>query len=358
MIDKVLLALLLNAGVFIESFGSNPILKKKPSFLSAEKKTVFIDGSEGTTGLQVRERLSSRTDLEILQPPSELRKDEATRREYINKADAVILCLPDAASKEAASFVEEENDNTVLIDASTAFRVNEDWTYGFPELSANQREAICKSKRIANPGCYPTGFIGLIRPLVDAGLVKEGTKLTVNAISGYSGGGKPLMKLFEEESDDAEPWSAYGFTLKHKHVPEMTKYSGLKSKPIFQPQIAKFPQGMVVSVPIHYSLLKEGTTGQQIHDVLSKHYESSTFVNVMPLSSAEDSNVDYFERNVFLRPDALANTNYMQLFVFDNDDDGMAVLCARLDNLGKGASGAAVQNLNLALGLDEMEGLL
>jgi len=318
-------------------------------------KKVFIDGEVGTTGIQVRDRLSNRDDIEIISPPSEMRKDEATRRQFINDADAVILCLPDAASKEAASWVDEGNDRTVLIDASTAFRVDDDWTYGFPELSPEQRKKLASSKRISNPGCYPTGFIGLTRPLVNAGILPEGTPVTVNAISGYSGGGKGLMEIFE--NSDVEPWGAYGFSLKHKHVPEMSKYSGLNRKPIFQPAVSRFAQGMVVSVPLHYDCLKSGTTGKDIHDALTKHYEGSHFIEVMPLGETTAKESGLFERDAFLRPDTLKDTNKMQLFVFDNDEDGMVVLCARLDNLGKGASGAAVQNMNIALGFDEKTGL-
>jgi N-acetyl-gamma-glutamyl-phosphate reductase len=224
------------------------------------------------------------------------------------------------------------------------------------ELSKEQREALSKSKRIANPGCYPTGFIGLTRPLVDAGILKEGTPVTVNAISGYSGGGKGLMEIFE--TGEHEPWSGYGFSLKHKHIPEMAKYSKLGRKPIFQPQIATFPQGMVVSVPLHYDWLAPGTTGEKIHDALCKHYEGSKFVSVMPLGESKVKDAGMLERGAFLRPDTLANTNKMELFVFPNDEEGQVVLCARLDNLGKGASGAAVQNLNIALGLDETTGLI
>jgi len=336
----------------IDSFFT-PQARINNKYLLAKPKLVFIDGSEGTTGLQVRDRLSNRDDIEILSAPSNLRKDEATRREYINKADAAILCLPDAASKEAVTLLNDDNKHTVMIDASTAYRVDNDWTYGFPELSPDQREALKNSKRISNPGCYPTGFIALVRPLVDAGIVSEGTKLTVNAISGYSGGGKPLIKLFEDASSSAEmeAWSAYGFTLKHKHIPEMAKYSGLKANPIFQPQIGKFPQGMVVSVPLHYSWMKQGN-GKQIHDVYTQHYLNSNFVKVMPYEFKD------FTRNAFLTPDNLKNTNFLELFVFDNVQDEMCLLCARLDNLGKGASGAAVQNLNIALGLDETSGLL
>lgn len=319
-------------------------------------KKVFIDGEAGTTGLQVRERLASRTDLEIISPPSDLRKDVATRKKFINDADAVILCLPDEASIEAASWVEAGNDKTVLIDASTAFRVDPQWTYGFAELSKEQRNSLQKSKRISNPGCYPTGFIGLTRPLVDAGILPEGTPLTVNAISGYSGGGKSLMQVFE--SDEHEPWAGYGFGLKHKHLAEMAKYSKLGRTPIFQPQIATFPQGMVVSVPLHYQWLKPGTKGRDIHEALGKHYAGSNFISVMPLGEAAVKEAGLLERGAFLRPDTLKNTNKMELFVFCNDASEQAVLCARLDNLGKGASGAAVQNLNIALGVDETVGLL
>lgn len=318
-------------------------------------KKVFIDGEAGTTGLQVRERLSARDDLEIISPPADLRKDEATRKKFINQADAVILCLPDAASIEAASWVEADNDRTVLIDASTAFRIDEEWTYGFPELCKDQRPALEKSKRISNPGCYPTGFVGLTRPLVDAGIILKGTALTVNAISGYSGGGKALMEIYENE--EHEPWGSYGFGLNHKHIPEMTKYSGLGIAPIFQPQVGDFDQGMVVSVPLHYAWIKEGTTGKDMHDALSKYYTGSKFIEVMPLGEGGVKEAELLERGAFLRPDTLKNTNKMQLFVFYNDEAGHALLCARLDNLGKGASGAAVQNLNIALGMDEAKGL-
>lgn len=324
------------------------------SAVTSEKKKVFIDGEAGTTGLQVRQRLEGREDLELLSPPTELRKDIETRRSFMNRADAVILCLPDAAAIEAVSLV--TNPNTVLIDASTAFRTNDAWTYGFPEMSPNQRQAIASSKRISNPGCYPTGFIGLTRPLVDAKLIPVGTPLCVNAISGYSGGGKELIKVFE--SGTAEPWSGYGFSLKHKHVPEMAKHSGILRKPLFQPQIATFPQGMVVSVPLHTDWLAPGTTGEVIHKVLTDHYAGSVFVKVMPRGDVAAKEAQLLERGAFLRPDTLANTNNLELFVFDNQDDGMILLCARLDNLGKGASGAAVQNMNLALGVDETTGLL
>ena len=326
------------------------------SSLNAAKK-VFIDGEAGTTGLQVRDRLSSHDEIEIISPPFELRKDLETRKALINEADAVILCLPDDASREAASLVDEENLRTVLIDASTAFRTDDNWDYGFPELSETQRETLSKSKRISNPGCYPTGFIALTRPLVDAGILPVKTPLTVNAISGYSGGGKALMEVFESPDSDAEPWGAYGFALKHKHLPEMAKYSMLDKKPIFQPQVASFAQGMVVSVPLHYAWLKSDISGELIHSTLSNHYKDSKFISVAPRGESSIKESGLLERGAFLRPDTLKNTNKMELFVFDNDEAEMVVLCARLDNLGKGASGAAVQNMNIALGFDEDTGL-
>eukprot|EP00535_Pseudo-nitzschia_heimii_P002156 CAMPEP_0197184230 /NCGR_PEP_ID=MMETSP1423-20130617/9513_1 /TAXON_ID=476441 /ORGANISM="Pseudo-nitzschia heimii, Strain UNC1101" /LENGTH=360 /DNA_ID=CAMNT_0042635003 /DNA_START=86 /DNA_END=1168 /DNA_ORIENTATION=- len=345
-------------------FGFAPTIRRSTRSPSTStglfaKYKVFIDGEVGTTGIQVRGRIEARDDLEIISPPSDLRKDVDTRKKFINEADVVILCLPDAASIEAAGLVEGDNDRTVVIDASTAFRVDDDWSYGFPELSAEQRENLGKSKRISNPGCYPTGFIGLTRPLVDGGIITEGTPLTVNAISGYSGGGKGMMEIFEGDTkDELEPWAGYGFGLAHKHLPEMAKYSLIGRKPVFQPQIATFAQGMVVSVPLHYDWLQSGTTGEKIHETLSKHYEGSNFVSVMPLGESNAKEAGLLERGAFLRPDTLVNTNKMELFVFPNDEAQQVLLCARLDNLGKGASGAAVQNLNIALGLDETTGLL
>jgi len=204
--------------------------------------------------------------------------------------------------------------------------------YFCAELSKAQREALSKAKRISNPGCYPTGFIGLTRPLVDAGILPKGTFLTVNAISGYSGGGKQLMQIYETEQH--EPWGTYGLTLAHKHVPEMAKYSGLGTNPIFQPAVATFPQGMVVSVPLHYASLKPGTTGQDIHNAYLQHYQDSEFVQVMPLGYAACKEAGLLERDAFLAPDVLANSNLLQIFVFHNDEAQQVLLCARLDNLG------------------------
>ena len=240
----------------------------------------------------------------------------------------------------------------MIIDASTAHRVGVDgWVYGFPELNDQQKVLVSNSKRIANPGCYPTGMIALCRPLVDAGILPENTGLVVHAVSGFSGGGKALMAI--HHAGEAEPWGAYGFNLQHKHLPEMAEYSKVGRKPLFCPAVGSFEQGMVVSVPLHYDQLHEkGRSGAAIHGAIEERYKDSRFVSVRPLNETSD-----LERGAFLRPDSLNDTNDLELSVYANDDDGMAWLVARLDNLGKGASGAAVQNLNLALGLDEDAGL-
>lgn len=323
--------------------------------------TVFIDGEAGTTGLQVRGRLEKRNDLELLTLPESQRKDAVARAEAINAADAVILCLPDAAAIEAASLVLPDNGHTVLIDASTAHRTNPNWAYGFPELSSEQRAKISASKRIANPGCYATGFIALTYPLVAAGILSPSAALVASAVSGYSGGGKALIEVYEG-SEPHEPWGAYGFSLGHKHLPEMRKFSGLDSPPIFLPAVGAFAQGMVVSVPIHYDRdLQQnalgGNVGATIHDALSAHYADARFVTVMPLGEAAWKEAGALERGAFLRPDSLNDTNHLQIFISCNEQLRTCVVTARLDNLGKGASGAAVQNLNIALGLDEASGL-
>lgn len=323
--------------------------------------TVFIDGEAGTTGLQVRSRLASRTDIELLTLPEDQRKDPAARADAINAADAVVLCLPDTAAIEATALVAPGNDQTVIIDASTAHRINPEWAYGFPELSAEQRVKIAASKRIANPGCYATGFVALTAPLVAAGLLSRDAALVASAISGYSGGGKPLMQVFEGD-EPHEPWGAYGFSLAHKHLPEMRVFSGLAAPPIFLPSVAAFAQGMLVSVPIHYdrdltaAAADAPDVGAALHAALAAHYEGAAFVSVPPLGEASWKEAGLLERGIFLRPDALNDTNRLQLFVYCNDEARTCVLAARLDNLGKGASGAAVQNLNLALGLDETTG--
>lgn len=307
--------------------------------------TLFIDGEAGTTGLQIRERLVGRTDLNLVSIDPERRKDASARAELLNAADLVILCLPDEAAKEAVSLI--ENDTTRVIDASTAYRVDPDWTYGFAEMSKDQRAAIAGSKRVSNPGCYPTGFIGLVRPLVEGGIVPAGWPVTVNAVSGYSGGGKAMIAEFEGEGGD--PFRAYGLTLKHKHIPEMQTYTGLAHRPLFAPAVGRYAQGMLVEVPLQLGALPGKPSVADVHAALDQAYAGERFVTVVPLPESQAM--------TGLEPEALNGTNQMRLFVFGDPAGDQARLVAQLDNLGKGASGAAVQNLNLMLGLDEGAGL-
>lgn len=307
---------------------------------------VFIDGEAGTTGLEIRERLEARKDLELILL-GERRRDVEARREALNSADAVILCLPDDAAKEAVSMI--ENPGVRVIDASTAFRVDPAWTYGFAEMDAAQRAAIAASTRVSNPGCYPTGFIGLMRPLVRAGLVPAGHPVTVNAVSGYSGGGKAMIAEFEAEGASTA-FRAYGLTQKHKHVPEMTKHTGLTLPVLFAPAVGAYRQGMLVEVPLHLSALPETPSVERLHGALVEAYDGQRFVEVADL--------DETEAMTGIEPEALNGTNRMRLHVFGDRGGEQARLVAMLDNLGKGASGAAVQNLNIMLGLDEATGLI
>jgi N-acetyl-gamma-glutamyl-phosphate reductase len=310
-------------------------------------KQVFIDGEAGTTGLQVRDRLANRKDLNLLSIDPAGRKDPEARRKLLNSADAVVLCLPDAAAREAAAMV--ENPAVKIIDASTAHRVDPDWVYGLAEMHADQRERLATATRIANPGCYPTGFILLVRPLIDAGVLPEDSRLNMHAISGYSGGGKQLIEVFD---NDAEPYAAYGLNLNHKHIPEMQRYTALQHAPIFCPSIADYPQGMIDMVPVHLDLLAAGTKAADLQAILAARYAGEAFVRVLPMNSDE-----ILTRGAFLRPDRLLDTNNLEIIVYANDAQRQALLVACYDNLGKGASGAAVQNLNIALGLDETKGV-
>ena len=307
--------------------------------------TIYIDGEAGTTGLEIRERLEARDDLELLLL-GDRRRDVQARREALNSADAVILCLPDDAAREAVSMI--ENPEVRVIDASTAFRVDPDWAYGFAEMDAGQRDAIAASRRVSNPGCYPTGFIGLMRPLVQAGLVPADWPITINAVSGYSGGGKSMIAEFEAEGA-ATAFRAYGLTLKHKHVPEMTKHAGLTRPVLFSPAVGAYRQGMLVEVPLHLSVLPETPSVERLHGALVEAYDGQGFVEVADL--------DELEAMTGLEPEGLNGTNRMRLHVFGDRGGAQARLVALLDNLGKGASGAAVQNLNIMLGLDEAAGL-
>jgi N-acetyl-gamma-glutamyl-phosphate reductase len=312
--------------------------------------TIFIDGEAGTTGLEIRERLEARSDLELILL-GDRRRDPEARREALNAADAVILCLPDDAAKEAVAMI--ENPDVRVIDASTAYRVAPGWTYGFPELARNpgemsQREAVAGSKRVSNPGCYPTGFLGLVAPLVRAGIIPKDQPMTVNAVSGYSGGGKSMIAEFEE-GQGAPPFRAYGLSLSHKHVPEMTKHVGLSRPVLFAPAVGAYRQGMLVEVPLHLSALPSSPSIEVVHGALVEAYEGQRFVEVADL--------DDTDAMTGLSPEGLNGTNTLRLHVFGDRDGEQARLVALLDNLGKGASGAAVQNLNLMLGLDEGTGL-
>ena len=309
---------------------------------------VFVDGQEGTTGLRIHEYLATRSDVELLRISPERRKDAAERARLLNAADVAFLCLPDAAAREAAALV--TNPNTCLIDASTAHRVAPDWVFGLPELAPGQRERIRISKRIANPGCHSTGFLLLARPLVDAGLLPTSAAVTATSITGYSGGGKKMIEQYEsaDRSTRGAP-TPYGLKLEHKHVPEMTRHARLEVAPVFMPIVGDFYKGLAVSMPLHASQLRPGAGGEDLHAAYERHYAGEPYIRVMPLNDPAALEAVYFDVQ------ACNDTNRVDIFVFSNADQ--LLLIARLDNLGKGASGAAVQSMNLHLGLDETVGL-
>ena len=300
---------------------------------------VFIDGGAGTTGLQIVERMKKRSDVELITLDEAHRKDASARRDAIHAADAVFLCLPDEAAREAAMLA--EGAKAVVIDASTAHRTAEGWAYGFPELSASHRAAIASSKRIANPGCYASGFISLVYPLIAHQIAGEDYPFTCHAVSGYTGAGKKGIAQYEAAGRDRSLDSPrlYALSLQHKHLPEMQKVCSLSHPPIFNPYICDFPCGMTVHVPLYRSLLKRRLSVGEMEEVFKEHYAGAKFVKVAK------------EESGYLAANTLEGTNLLQVFVSGNDEQ--ILLSARLDNLGKGASGAAVQNMNIALGLDE-----
>ncbi len=314
------------------------------------KPTVFVDGQEGTTGLEIYERLAGRADLELLRIAPDKRKDAEARRALLNACDVAFLCLPDVAAREAVALV--TNPAVRIIDASTAYRTDPAWVYGFPELDPRSRAAVRGARRISVPGCYATGFVALVRPLIAAGVLAPDTPITCHAISGYSGGGKKLIAAYEGPDRTGDALKAprpYALGLQHKHLPEMRTHAGLRDEPVFSPVVADFYRGMVVAVPLPVGLLARRLAPTEVREALAAHYAGERFVQVLPFDNEANAPGGFFD------PTACNRTNRLDLGVFGRPEQ--MLLMARLDNLGKGASGAAVQCMNLVLGVDEGTGL-
>ena len=308
--------------------------------MASNQPSVFIDGEAGSTGVEVRKRLEMLPEIVLRSLPEVQRKDASARQDIIGACDLVVLCLPDNAAREAVAMAEALGDRAPkLLDASTAHRVDPEWTYGFPEMASDQPEKISISRKVSNPGCYPTGAIGLLRPLVQAGIVPPDYPITISAVSGYSGGGRPLIEAHDRAGGPA--FELYALGLEHKHVPEIERYAGLSRRPIFLPSVGHFRQGMLVSVPLYLDDLPGRPTGADLREALRTFYDGSEHVRVAAGGKADK-----------LEPDALNGTDRLDLYVCANEARRHAVLVAQLDNLGKGASGAAVQNLRLMLDLD------